>query len=276
MTREELRAVVDAAVERLQPLCGTRCGIGLILGSGLGGYAGRLEHVRTLSYAEIPGFPVSAVPGHAGRFVVGERFGKTVIAMQGRFHFYEGYAPAMLALGVRAMRRLGVETLLVTNAAGGVNLSYRPGTLMAISDHINFARVNPLIGENDDGFGPRFPDQSRVYDPALRAGLLRVAKEEGVDVKEGVYMMFTGPCFETPAEIRMARTLGADAVGMSTVPEAIAATHCGMRVLGISLITNMAAGILDQKLTHEEVQETANLAAQRFERLVDAAIERVF
>lgn len=276
MTREELRAVVDAAVERLEPLCGARCGIGLILGSGLGGYAGRLEHVRTLSYAEIPGFPVSAVPGHAGRFVVGERFGKTVIAMQGRFHFYEGYAPAMLALGVRAMRRLGVETLLVTNAAGGVNLSYRPGTLMAIGDHINFARVNPLIGENDDDFGPRFPDQSRVYDPALRAGLLRVAEEEGVDVQEGVYMMFTGPCFETPAEIRMARALGADAVGMSTVPEAIAATHCGMRVLGISLITNMAAGILDQKLTHEEVQETANLAAQRFERLVDAAIERVF
>ena len=202
--------------------------------------------------------------------------GSHVIAMQGRFHFYEGYAPAMLALGVRAMRRLGVETLLVTNAAGGVNLSYRPGTLMAISDHINFARVNPLIGENDDDFGPRFPDQSRVYDPALRAGLLRVAEEEGVDVQEGVYMMFTGPCFETPAEIRMARALGADAVGMSTVPEAIAATHCGMRVLGISLITNMAAGILDQKLTHEEVQETANLAAQRFERLVDAAIERVF
>lgn len=274
--KDGLHAIVDAAVERLAPLCGAHCGIGLILGSGLGAYAERLENVRTLSYAEIPGFPVSAVPGHAGRFVVGERFGKTVIAMQGRFHFYEGYPQAMLALGARTMRRLGVERLLLTNAAGGVNLSFAPGTLMAISDHINFARVNPLIGANDDDFGPRFPDQSNVYDRDLRAALLRTAEEIGVEVREGVYMMFTGPCFETPAEIRMARALGADAVGMSTVPEAIAATHCGMRVLGISLITNMAAGILDQKLTHEEVQETANLAAQRFERLVDAVLERVF
>lgn len=274
--KDGLHAIVDAAVERLAPLCGAHCGIGLILGSGLGAYAERLENVRTLSYAEIPGFPVSAVPGHAGRFVVGERFGKTVIAMQGRFHFYEGYPQAMLALGARTMRRLGVERLLLTNAAGGVNLSFAPGTLMAISDHINFARVNPLIGANDDDFGPRFPDQSNVYDRDLRAALLRTAEEIGVEVREGVYMMFTGPCFETPAEIRMARALGADAVGMSTVPEAIAATHCGMRVLGISLITNMAAGILDQKLTHEEVQETASLAAQRFERLVDAVLERVF
>lgn len=274
--KDGLHVIVDAAVERLAPLCGAHCGIGLILGSGLGAYAERLENVRTLSYAEIPGFPVSAVPGHAGRFVVGERFGKTVIAMQGRFHFYEGYPQAMLALGARTMRRLGVERLLLTNAAGGVNLSFAPGTLMAISDHINFARVNPLIGANDDDFGPRFPDQSNVYDRDLRAALLRTAEEIGVEVREGVYMMFTGPCFETPAEIRMARVLGADAVGMSTVPEAIAATHCGMRVLGISLITNMAAGILDQKLTHEEVQETASLAAQRFERLVDAVLERVF
>lgn len=274
--KEALNTILEAAVQRLLPLCPNGCGIGMILGSGLGAYAERLENARTLSYADIPGFPVSHVPGHAGRFVVGERYGKTVIAMQGRFHYYEGYQPALLALGVRVMRRVGVGKLLVTNAAGGVNLSYQPGTLMAIADHINFARVNPLIGPNDDDFGPRFPDQGNVYDRELRKALLKTAEETGVALSEGVYMMFTGPCFETPAEIRMARTLGADAVGMSTVPEVIAATHCGMRVLGISLITNMAAGILDQKLTHEEVQETANLAAKRFERLVDAVLERVF
>lgn len=272
----DLTAVVEAAVLRLAPFCKRRCEIGLILGSGLGAYANRLSDVRTLSYAEIPGFPVSAVPGHAGRFVIGEHAGKTVIAMQGRFHAYEGYDAPMLALGVRTMRKLGVEKLLLTNAAGGVNLTYRPGTLMVLSDHINFARINPLIGANDDSLGPRFPDQSNVYDKDLRAALIAAAAQIGVELREGVYMMFSGPTFETPAEIRMARALGADAVGMSTVPEAIAATHCGMRVVGISLITNMAAGILDQKLTHEEVQQTADLASQRFERLVDAVIERVF
>lgn len=267
--------IIERAAEMLRPLTGGNCRIGLILGSGLGGYAGRLDDPRSLSYSEIEGFPVSSVPGHAGRFVVGEHAGKTVVVMQGRFHYYEGYPAAMLALGVRVMKSLGVETLLVTNAAGGVNRSFRPGTLMAITDHINFARVNPLIGENDDSYGPRFPDQSRVYDPALREALLRAAQEIGVPVEQGVYMMFTGPTFETPAEIRMARTLGADAVGMSTVPEAIVATHCGIRVLGITLVTNMAAGILDQPLTHEEVQQTAALASERFTRLVDAAVEHV-
>ena len=273
---EDYSAIIDGAVERLRPLCAERCKTGLILGSGLGGYAEGLENARSLSYAQLPGFPVSGVPGHAGRFVVGDRFGRRVIVMQGRFHFYEGYPAPLLALGVRVMRRLGVETLLLTNAAGGVNLSYRPGTLMVIRDHINFAGVNPLIGQNDDSFGPRFPDQSRVYDPGLRAALRETAEAEGVPLAEGMYIMFSGPSFETPAEIRMARALGADAVGMSTVPEAIAAVHCGMRVLGISLITNMAAGILDQPLTHEEVQETANLASKQFTRLVDAAIQHVF
>lgn len=267
--------IIERAAEMLRPLTGGNCRIGLILGSGLGGYADHLDDPRSLSYSEIEGFPVSSVPGHAGRFVVGEHAGKTVVVMQGRFHYYEGYPAAILALGVRVMKSLGVETLLVTNAAGGVNRSFRPGTLMAITDHINFARVNPLIGENDDSYGPRFPDQSRVYDPALREALLRTAQEIGVPVEQGVYMMFTGPTFETPAEIRMARTLGADAVGMSTVPEAIVATHCGIRVLGITLVTNMAAGILDQPLTHEEVQQTAAFASERFTRLVDAAVEHV-
>lgn len=272
----EHRQIVETAASLLRPLCGDGCSIGLILGSGLGGYADRLENPRFLSYSEIEGFPVSSVPGHAGRFVVGEKFGKTVIVMQGRFHFYEGYPASDLALGIHVMRKIGVEKVLLTNAAGGVNLDFSPGTLMAIRDHINFARVNPLIGPNDDELGVRFPDQSKVYDRKLLAGLKAVAADLDIPLEEGVYMMFTGPCFETPAEIRMARVLGADAVGMSTVPEAIAATHCGIRVLGISLVTNLAAGILDQELTHEEVQETANIASERFTKLVDAVIEHVF
>lgn len=272
----EHREIVANAASLLQPLCGDNCRIGLILGSGLGAYADGLENPRYLSYADIEGFPVSSVPGHAGRFVVGEKFGKTVIVMQGRFHFYEGYPASDLALGVHVMRSIGVEKVLLTNAAGGVNLDFTPGTLMAITDHINYARVNPLIGPNDDSLGPRFPDQSKVYDRELLGGLKEAAASLEIPLAEGVYMMFTGPCFETPAEIRMARVMGADAVGMSTVPEAIAATHCGMRVLGITLVTNMAAGILDQALTHEEVQETAAVASARFTKLVDAVIERVF
>jgi purine-nucleoside phosphorylase len=211
--------------------------------------------MRTLSYTEIEGFPQSHVPGHKGRFVVGELFGKTVICMQGRFHYYEGYPQSEIALSVRVMKRLGVEKLLLTNAAGGVNLSFSAGDLMLISDHINFSGSNPLIGPNDDSFGTRFPDQGNVYDKELRAEVRRVSQEEGILLREGVYMMFSGPCFESPAEIVMARNLGASAVGMSTVPEAIAARHCGIKTIGITLVTNMAAGILDQTLTHEEVQE---------------------
>lgn len=270
-----MEEIINAAVERLRPLSGDNCRIGLILGSGLGDYAERLDNIRMLEYADIPGFPRSSVPGHKGRFVVGERFGKTVITMQGRFHFYEGYPASMLALGVRTMRRLGVETLLLTNAAGGVDLSFAPGDLMLITDHINFARCNPLIGPNDDAFGVRFPDQSNVYDKRLREETAVLAEANGIPLREGVYMMFSGPTFETPAEIRMARALGASAVGMSTVPEAIAASHCGMRVLGISLITNMAAGILDMPLTHEEVQATAAVASTRFTGLVDGILETV-
>ena len=271
-----MRHIIEAAAERLLPLCGEDCKTGLILGSGLGDYPERLDNTRTLDYADIPDFPRSSVAGHRGRFVVGERFGKTVIVMQGRFHFYEGYPAGMLALGVRTMRRMGVTQLLLTNAAGGVNLSFAPGDLMLITDHINFASCNPLIGPNDDAYGVRFPDQSNVYDRALRAKTAALAEQNGIPLQEGVYMMFSGPTFETPAEIRMARALGASAVGMSTVPEAIVASHCGIRTLGISLITNMAAGILDQPLTHEEVQETAAIASQRFTRLVDLILASVF
>lgn len=268
--------VTEAAVRLLKPLAGDRAEIGLILGSGLGDYAERLENPRYLDYAEIEGFPVSTVAGHAGRFVIGECFGKTVIAMQGRFHYYEGHDMSTLTLGVRVMKRLGVEKLLLTNAAGGINLAFKPGDLMLVSDHINFSGSNPLIGKNDDTFGTRFPDASNVYDRELRQKTLIEAERLGIALKTGVYMMFTGPSFETPAEIRFARIIGADAAGMSTVPEALTAAHCGIKTLGISLITNMAAGVLDQPLTHQEVCETAAIASKRFTKLIDGIIENVF
>ncbi|MEN6594758.1 MAG: purine-nucleoside phosphorylase [Clostridiaceae bacterium] len=271
-----MNSVIDEAVSRLAPLCGEHCKIGLILGSGLGGYAERISNIRTLNYAEIPGFPQSHVPGHKGRFVIGELFNKTVICMQGRFHYYEGYPQSEIALSVRVMKRLGVEKLLITNACGGVNLAFQPGDLMLISDHINFSGSNPLIGPNDDSFGTRFPDQGNVYNKELRALVRVVAQEEGIQLREGVYMMFSGPCFESPAEIVMARTVGASAVGMSTVPEAIAAHHAGIKTIGISLVTNMAAGILEQTLTHEEVQQAANAASEKFTKLVDRIIRDVF
>lgn len=271
-----MNEVVERAVEKLRPLCGDDCRIGLILGSGLGEYAEGIQNKRFLSYREIPEFPQSKVEGHKGRFVVGELFGKTVICMQGRFHYYEGYPQSQIALPIRVMKRLGVEKLLLTNAAGGVNLNFSPGDLMLISDHINFSGSNPLIGENDDAIGPRFPDQTNVYDHDLRTRVKNAAKEIHIPLHEGVYMMFSGPTFESPAEIVMARVVGASAVGMSTVPEAIAAAHCGVKTVGISLITNMAAGILDQPLSHEEVQEMAALASKKFSDLVDRIIEDVF
>ncbi len=271
-----MNEVIERAVGILSPLCGEHCRIGLILGSGLGEYAEKIENKRFVNYSELPGFPQSRVEGHKGRFVIGELFGKTVICMQGRFHYYEGYPQSQIALAVRVMKRLGVEKLLLTNAAGGVNLSFSPGDLMLISDHINFSGSHPLIGENDADFGPRFPDQTNVYDRDLREGVRLAAKAAGVALQEGVYMMFSGPTFESPAEIVFARTIGASAVGMSTVPEAIAAAHCGMKTIGISLITNMAAGILNQPLSHEEVQETAAIASEKFTKLVDRIVTDVF
>lgn len=267
---------MERALEQLRPLVNGACKIGLILGSGLGSYAERIQNKRFVDYREIPGFPQSRVEGHAGRFVIGELFGKTVVCMQGRFHYYEGYPQSQIALPIRVMKRLGVERLLLTNAAGGVNLDFNPGDLMLISDHINFSGSNPLIGENDASFGPRFPDQTNVYNRELRAGVRAAATKIGIPLREGVYMMFSGPAFESPAEIVFARTVGASAVGMSTVPEAIIAAHCGIQTVGISLITNMAAGILDQPLSHEEVQEAAALASERFSRLVDGIVETVF
>lgn len=246
--------------------------VGLILGSGLGFFADdRIEVVGRLPYGEIDDFPVSTVPGHAGQFVYGHLDGKRVLCMQGRFHFYEGYTMAQLTLPIRLMAQLGVHTIFVTNAAGGINLDYVPGDFMLLSDHINFLGTNPLIGNqsNDD---TRFPDMSEVYDGALRAKIRDRAKADGVDLKEGIYLATTGPSFETPAEIRAFATLGADAVGMSTVPEAIVARQLGIRVIGISCITNAAAGISKEPLSHEEVSETADRVRPQFADLLAGAV----
>jgi purine-nucleoside phosphorylase len=238
--------------------------IGLILGSGLGVLADEIENPVKIPYNEIPDFPISTVEGHAGQLVFGILEGVEVVAMQGRFHFYEGYGMDKVTFPVRVMKQLGVEMLIVTNAAGGVNESFEAGDLMIISDHINFTGANPLIGPNDSKFGPRFPDMSEAYTKELRNAAKEIAARLNIHVKEGVYFGFSGPVYETPAEIRMVRTLGGDAVGMSTVPEVIVARHGGMKVLGISCITNMAAGILDQPLSHEEVIETTERVKANF------------
>ena len=249
--------------------------VGIVLGSGLGDYAERAEQVSYIPYSEIPGFPVSTVFGHKSRFAIGMVQGVPAIMMQGRFHCYEGYDPAEVVLPIRVMKRLGVETLLLTNAAGGIHDDWEPGILMNITDHINFAGYNPLRGPNLESFGPRFPDMSQCYDLELQAMMEKSAAQHGIDLKKGVYLMTAGPNFETPAEIRMFRVLGADAVGMSTVPEVLAARHCGMRVAGVSCITNYAAGISKTPLSHEEVFETANRVQKQFVQLIDGFIAQL-
>jgi len=242
---------------------------GLVLGSGLGDLAEEIENKVIIPYKDIPNFPVSTVQGHAGRLVIGKLEGKNVLCMQGRFHFYEGWAMDQVVFPIQVMRILGIERLIVTNAAGCINKEWKPGDLMLISDHIKITTAqNPLRGHNEDELGLRFFDMSRAYDPDLRGVAKKVAKEQGIDLKEGVYMFFAGPSFETPAEIRAARILGADACGMSTVPEVIAAAHCGLRTLGISCMTNMAAGILDQPLNHIEVMETGLKVKKHFSALI--------
>ena len=265
---------IDEAAAKVLAVCG-KADIGVILGSGLGDYAEALEDAVKLPYSEIPGFPRSTVAGHAGMWCCGTLYGKRVVMMQGRFHYYEGYGMKDVTLPVRVMQKIGVKTLIVTNAAGGVNLGYHPGELMVIGDIFSMTAQNPLIGPNLDAFGPRFPDMSCAFDKELRALAHECANEQGFALREGVYAQMTGPTYETPAEIRMLRTLGADAVGMSTVPEVIVARHGGRRVLGISCITNMAAGILDQPLNHAEVTETANRVKGQFRNLLDRIIEKM-
>ena len=265
---------IDEAAAKVLAVCG-KADIGVILGSGLGDYAEALEDAVKLPYSEIPGFPRSTVAGHAGMWCCGTLYGKRVVMMQGRFHYYEGYGMKDVTLPVRVMQKIGVKTLIVTNAAGGVNLGYHPGELMVIGDIFSMTAQNPLIGPNLDAFGPRFPDMSCAFDKELRALAHECANEQGFALREGVYAQMTGPTYETPAEIRMLRTLGADAVGMSTVPEVVVARHGGMRVLGVSCITNMAAGILDQPLNHAEVTETANRVKGQFRSLLDAVVEKM-
>ena len=240
----------------------------MILGSGLGQFGELVEDPILVPYPEIPHFRHSTAPGHKGRFVFGRLAGKNVAVMQGRIHLYEGYTPEEAVYGVRVMKLLGVKTMIVTNAGGAINLDYKPGQIMLISDHILLFPMTPLTGPNDDRFGVRFPDMSTAYTPELRELAKQAAKQTGVHLNEGVYMYFPGPQYETPAEIRAARVLGADAAGMSTVPEVIAARHCGMEILGFSLATNMAAGILDQPLTEEEVLQTGEACKAMFSRLM--------
>lgn len=249
--------------------------IGLILGSGLGALADQIENPVVIPYSQIPNFPVSTVEGHLGQLVIGKLGNKEVIAMQGRFHYYEGYDIKDVVFPIRTMAGLGIKTLIVTNAAGGANKSFKPGDLMIINDHINFAGNNPLIGKNLDKYGPRFLDMTYAYNRELIQLARDVGKDIELDLREGVYMWFTGPTYETPAEVRLATILGADAVGMSTVPEVIVANHHGIKVLGISCITNMAAGILDKPLRHEEVVETSIKVKNQFEKLVTEIINRI-
>lgn len=246
--------------------------VGLILGSGLGVLGDEIENAVKIPYSNIPNFPVSTVEGHAGQLVFGLLNGVYVLAMQGRFHYYEGYSFDKVTFPVRVMKELGIKQLIVTNAAGGVNESYNPGDLMLISDHINNMGNNPLIGPNDANMGVRFPDMSEAYSKQLRQLAKDIAKKLNLNIQEGVYVGNTGPTYETPAEIRMIRTLGGDAVGMSTVPEVIVARHAGLNVLGISCISNMAAGILDQPLNHEEVIETTEKVKLDFLRYVKAIV----
>lgn len=249
--------------------------VGLILGSGLGTLADEITNPVTIPYSDIPHFARSGAVGHANELVIGELMGVTVAAMKGRFHFYEGFTLDEVTFPVRVLKALGIDNLIITNACGAVNTSFKPGDLMLITDHLNLVGINPLIGPNNDELGTRFPDATQIYNRELRGLALSVAEKQGIELQQGVYAWWSGPTYETPAEIRMIRTLGADAVGMSTVPEALVATHGNMKVLGISCLTNMASGILDQPLTHEEVIEVAGQARAKFIKLIKGVLEEL-
>lgn len=271
---ENTYRLLDQAVEFLRRRGIGRPQVALILGSGLGGMADSFAEV-SVDYDEIPGFPATTVPGHAGRMVAGKIQGVPVLAMQGRFHFYEGHSQRQIAFAVWTMRLLGAETLLVTNAAGGINRNFSVGDLMVIRDHINLTGSNPLIGANPERFGPRFPDLSRAYTPEYRELAKETAVKLGFTLQQGVYLAVSGPSFETPAEIESFRCLGADAVGMSTAPEVIVAAHAGMRVLGISCISNMAAGLGATELNHQEVIAVTDRIQSRFRSLITETVAQM-
>ncbi|MCF3943021.1 purine-nucleoside phosphorylase [Oceanobacillus alkalisoli] len=271
MNKESIVKAVHVIEEKLTK----RPEIGLILGSGLGVLADEIKDPVNISYADIPGFPVSTVVGHAGQLVIGELEGKTVLAMQGRFHFYEGYGLDEVTFPVRVMKQIGIDKVIVTNAAGGVNADFEAGDLMLITDHINNVGINPLIGPNDEDLGVRFPDMSTAYASDYQQLAEQVARDLDINLQKGVYVWNSGPSYETPAEIRMLQKVGGDAVGMSTVPEVIVAQHSGMKVLGLSCISNMAAGILDQPLSHEEVIETTEKVREDFLKLVKGIVNKL-
>ena len=266
---------VNESVKYIREIIKKEPKIGIILGSGLGGLGEGIENPITINYKDIPNFPVSTVEGHKGQLIIGELGNKYIMAMQGRFHYYEGYPLEQVVFPIRVMAGLGITNLIVTNAAGGVNENLRSGDLMVINDHINFTGKNPLVGKNLDKFGPRFVDMTYAYDRDLINLSKDVGRELNILLKEGVYMWFSGPTYETPAEVKLARFLGASAVGMSTVPEVIVAVHGGIKVLGISCITNMAAGILDKPLKHEEVMEASLKVKGKFEKLIMGILDRI-
>ena len=272
MKMADMAERLEKAQKYVSEKAGLRPALGIVLGSGLGGFVSRAKIVSEVPYADIPGFPQSTVEGHKGQFVFGYLGSTPVVIMQGRVHYYEGYPMEDVVMPARLMGLLGAETLLLTNASGGINSGLSAGDIMLITDHIAVFVPNPLLGRNADMLGTRFPDMSEVYDTGLRNAVIKAADELGIDLKQGVYCQLTGPSYETPAEVRMLGMLGADAVGMSTAVEAIAARHMGMKVCGISLVTNMAAGISQNKLSHEEVKQAADAAGQKFGDL----LEKVF
>lgn len=265
---------IDSCVKAIREKTDFVPKVALVLGSGLGNYAQNIKIEKEISYREIPGFPVSTVPGHDGKFIFGYVGETPVVCMKGRVHYYEGYPISDVVLPARTMLKLGAKILFLTNASGGINYDFAAGDLMLITDHISCFAPNPLIGPNEDSLGLRFPDMSDVYKKDLQEVIRTTAKENDIDLKEGVYCQLTGPSFESPAEIKMLRSMGVSAVGMSTVVEAIAANHMGARVCGVSCISNLAAGMSDNPLTHEEVQEAADKAAIKFELLVTESVKK--
>ncbi|NUM35571.1 MAG: purine-nucleoside phosphorylase [Candidatus Brocadiae bacterium] len=272
---ETIQEKIAQSVSSIQQKYHNPISLGVILGSGLGTFAEHLSNKTEIPYKDIAHFPLSTVQGHAGKLVLGEIEGKTLAVMSGRFHFYEGYNMQQVVYPIRVLGKLGIKSLIVTNAAGGINKSFVPGDLMLIDDHINLLGTNPLIGPNLDDFGPRFPDMTTAYTPSLKEKALAAAQTNDLPLKRGVYIAITGPSYETPSEIKMMRILGADAVGMSTVPEVIVARQMGINVLGISCITNMAAGILNQPLSHVEVFETAEKTKHKFVSLLKEIVKTI-
>jgi purine-nucleoside phosphorylase len=268
MAKSDLYSRAEHAARTIRALTSEEPRLAIVLGSGLGGFADEFENAVSIPYQQIPGFVTSTAQGHAGSLVIGKVEGVPVLAMQGRVHYYEGYSLEEVTFPIRTFKLLGIETLVLTNAAGGVDVQLSQGALMVISDHLNFMGVNPLRGANDERFGPRFPDMSEVYTRELQEQVVEIAHDMSVIVRRGVYAALAGPSYETPAEIHMLRSFGADAVGMSTVPEAIVASHMGMKVLGISCITNMAAGISENPINHEEVMETGERVRATFTELL--------